>query len=72
MEYLGAWETLIHEKNWSRKSRVRLPLSQRKPRPLLKAGGWGVKGDNAKVSIFVFRKILLFTENLQQNQIRTS
>ncbi len=27
MEYLGAWGTLINEKTWSRKSRVRLPLS---------------------------------------------
>jgi hypothetical protein len=27
MEYLGAWGTLIHEKNRSQKSRVRLPLS---------------------------------------------
>jgi hypothetical protein len=26
MEYLGAWGTLIHEKNRNRKSRVRLPL----------------------------------------------
>ncbi len=26
MEYLGTWGTLIHEKKWSRKSRVRLPL----------------------------------------------
>ncbi len=26
MEYLGAWGTLIHEKNRSRKSRVRLPI----------------------------------------------
>ncbi len=27
IEYLGAWGTLIHEKNLSRKSRVRLPLN---------------------------------------------
>ncbi len=26
MEYLGAWGTLIHEKNLKSKSRVRLPL----------------------------------------------
>ncbi len=26
MEYLGAWGTQIHEKTWSRKSRVRLLL----------------------------------------------
>ncbi len=64
MEYLGARATLIHEKTWSKKSRVRLPLKH-----IFFCGKNGVEADGESSSLLILHIRSLFTKKKQLNII---
>jgi hypothetical protein len=49
MEYLGAWGTLIHEKNLKSKTSCQTPFKEVVSKPLLCRGGGGRQGINKQM-----------------------